>query len=80
MKSSSNYKLIIKVNHFLVSLFKNKMSLIYFLRAIKIFLKSILVYFKHGYNKSLPIGQVMRHVRVHLIMSYWRFTQFISGR
>lgn len=56
-----------------------KIGLVYFLRAVKIFLKSLLVYLRHGYSQSLPIGQVMRHVRVHLIMSYWRITQFIFG-
>lgn len=57
-----------------------EMSIVYFLRAVKILLKSLAVYLKHGYRQSLPIGQVSRHVRVHLIMSYWRFIQFIFGR
>jgi len=49
-----------------------KMSILYFLRAIKILLKSLLIYFKHGYRRSLPFGHVVRHVRTHLFVSYWR--------
>lgn len=56
-----------------------EMGIIYFLRAVKILLKSLVVYIKHGYRRSLPIWQVLRHVRVHLIMSYWRFLQFLYG-
>lgn len=56
-----------------------EMCLIYFLRAVKIFLKSMLVYFRYGYRRSLSWGHVMRHVRVHLFMSYWRFLQFLFG-
>lgn len=56
-----------------------KISAVYFLRALKIFFKSIMVYVRHGYARSLPLGQVMRHVRVHLIMSGWRFIQFIRN-
>lgn len=57
-----------------------KMSCIYFLRSLNILLKSFGVYLRHGYKESLPIGHVLRHVRVHMIMSYWRFVQFIFGR
>ncbi|MEK7643838.1 MAG: glycosyltransferase [Patescibacteria group bacterium] len=57
-----------------------KISLVYFLRAVRIFFKSMMIYFRYGYGRSLPIGQVMRHVRVHLIMSGWRLIQFARGR
>lgn len=56
-----------------------KMSFVYFVRAVKILFKSLLVYFKHGYNKSLPIGQVLRHIRVHLIMSWWKLCLVLLG-
>ena len=48
-------------------------------RACKIFLKSVFIYLRYGYAHSLPPGHVMRHVRVHLIVSYWRFQQFLFG-
>lgn len=56
-----------------------KIGVVYFLRALKILLKSLMVYLAHGYKQSLPIGQVMRHVRVHLIMSGWRLQQCLFG-
>jgi len=75
---------LMKKSTFVSSAFKGcahslKMSTVYFLRACKIFFKSLLVYLRYGYKNSLPFGQVMRHVRVHLIVSYWRFVQFIFG-
>ncbi len=57
-----------------------KISVLYFLRAVNIFRKSTLVYIAHGYRRSLSIGHVMRHVRVHLFMSYWRWLQFLFGK
>lgn len=57
-----------------------KMSLKYFLIAGNILYKSLKVYLKYGYKNSLPIGQVMRHVRVHLIMSGWRLEQSLTGK
>jgi hypothetical protein len=56
-----------------------KMSLKYFLIAGNILYKSLKVYVKYGYKNSLPIGQVLRHVRVHLIMSGWRLEQSLTA-
>lgn len=92
---SSTYKACVEKDNFQLGLMKEstftpgaykgrlhslKIGCVYFLRAVKILFKSLLVYLRHGYKKSLPIGQVLRHVRVHLIMSYWRFLQFLYGQ
>lgn len=57
-----------------------KMAIIYFLRAGNIAFKSLRVYATYGYAHSLPVAQWMRHVRVHLFMSYWRLVQAILGK
>ena len=56
-----------------------KMSVLYFLRAGNILYKSTKVYVQYGYKKSLPIAHVVRHIRVHLVMSYWRLCQCVLG-
>lgn len=56
-----------------------KMSLLYLLRAVKIFVVSVAIYVRHGYSQSLPFGHVMRHVRVHLFISWWRLQQVVLG-
>ncbi len=57
-----------------------KIFFVYQLRALKIFLKSLYTYVKHGYRGSLPIGHVLRHVRVHLIVSWWRLLMIFGAR
>lgn len=80
-----NFQLgLMKQSTFAPGAYKNrrhslKISLLYFLRAGNILRKSVIVYMRHGYQKSLPIGLVMRHVRVHLFMSYWRLLQCVFG-
>src|SRR3989338_90281 len=56
-----------------------RMSVVYFLRAVKILFRSLIISMHGGQGVSLPIGQVLRHVRVHLIMSYWRALQCFFG-
>ncbi len=76
---------LMKKSTFSEGSFKNrphslKISMLYFLRSINILYKSLKVYLKHGYKRSLPIGQVLRHVRVHFIMSWWRLIQVFLGK
>lgn len=75
---------LMKASTFITGSFKGrehsfKMGFVYFVRSVKILFKSLLVYFKHGYDKSLPIGQVLRHIRVHLIMSWWKLYLALFG-
>lgn len=48
-------------------------------KAIKIFLKSLGIYLKHGYKDSLPIKYVWRFMRYHFILSYVSFRLPICG-
>lgn len=75
---------LMKQTTFSIGAFKSRshslrMSLKYFLIAGHILYKSLKVYLKYGYKNSLPIGQVLRHVRVHLIMSGWRLEQSLTA-
>ncbi len=46
------------------------------LRAVWIALKSVVVYLRYGFQKSLPPHHVWRYVRYHLVISYFRIKQF----
>lgn len=50
-------------------------SLKYFLRAVKIALVSIALYFRYGYKKCLPIPYWWRHVRYHLLVGFHKLRQ-----
>jgi hypothetical protein len=93
-QTSDNYRACVKKDVYQLGLMKRstfseasfksrmhsfKMAIVYFLRAINIIRKALSVYIRFGYKHALPAGQVLRHVRVHLIISYWRFVQCIFG-
>lgn len=54
-----------------------KISLRYFLRAGNIFYKTLRTYLKHGYTNSLPFLHAWRHVRYHLIISWYCLKQMV---
>lgn len=47
----------------------------YFLRAGNIFYKTLKTYLLHGYGSSLPFLHVWRHVRYHLVISFYCLKQ-----
>lgn len=52
-----------------------KISVKYFLRALKIAAVSLGLYFLYGYQSCLPIGYWWRHTRYHLIIGFYRLRQ-----
>jgi len=46
-------------------------------RSVNIIRKIMLVYAKHGYKNSLPVSQVLRYVKYFLMISLFRFVQFV---
>jgi glycosyltransferase involved in cell wall biosynthesis len=52
-------------------------SLKYFLRALKIAMVSIALYFRYGYKKCLPIPYWWRHVRYHLLVGFYKLKSLL---
>lgn len=50
-----------------------------YLRCIKILVISFWYYARYGYQKSLPLHQVLRHVRYHFVLGNYRVKQLFNN-